>query len=95
MVLNMEVGDSTSPYLYAVEHFYTNKGTLPKIAASKNEYPAESKWLDPAGVTGSSELFNICVAREPRFYAWLGFHQGDYSSRLSQWTTDSNRYERS
>ncbi len=35
-----------------------------------------------AGVTGSSELFNICVAREPRFYAWLGFHQGDYSSRL-------------
>ena len=21
---------STSPYLYAVEHFYTNKGTLPK-----------------------------------------------------------------
>lgn len=74
---------STSPYLYAVEHFYTNKGTLPKIAASKNEYPAESKWLDPAGVTGRSELFNICVAREPRFYAWLGFHQGDYSSRLA------------
>lgn len=26
---------STSPYLYAVEHFYTNKGTLPKIRCIK------------------------------------------------------------
>lgn len=82
---NSEYGgwSSVSPYLYAVEHFYTNKGKLPEIAASKNEYPNESAWLDPAGITGRPELFQICVNREPRFYAWLGFHQGDYSSRLN------------
>lgn len=74
---------STSPYLYAIEHFYTNKGKLPKIAAAKNEFPGESKWLDPAGITGRPELFRICVDREPRFYAWFGFHQGDYSCRLA------------
>ena len=74
---------SSSPYLYAIEHFYTNNGTLPEIAASKGKYPKKSEWLAPAGITGRSELFNICVDREPRFYAWIGFHQGDYSSRIA------------
>ena len=45
----------------------------------KTEELANYPELGPLG-TGVSKQY---VQREPRFYAWLGFHQGDYSSRLA------------
>lgn len=66
-----------SPTLYSAEHFYTKKGLLPK---DDNSFPSMNEWLDRAGITDANrtDIIKLNVDREPRFYAWLGFDEGDY-----------------
>lgn len=73
-----------SPTLYTVEHFYTKDGDLPKTAAAKGTFPAESEWLTRAGISGRNDLIKLNCGREPRFYAWLAFDHGDYGTMLAE-----------
>ncbi len=68
-----------SPYLYTVEHFYTMKGLLPEM--DSNFYP-QSDWFTSAGLSNKN-IIKLNVDREPRFYAWLGYDGGEYSSLIS------------
>lgn len=78
-----------SPTLNAVEMFYTKNGKQP---AHDPDYKPESEWLLRSGITHSFEnilnqnrtveIANLHINREPRFYAWLGFDGGDYTSKL-------------
>lgn len=86
-----------SPYLFAVEHFYTKDGELPEKAAAKGHYTSKDQWLESAGLSpmaqsdenlnnndwNRSDIIKLCVGREPRFYAWIGFDGGDYSSKFA------------
>lgn len=69
-----------SPFLSAVERFYTEDGLLPKDDAG---FPNRSEWLTRAGVTGREDIIKLNIGREPRFYAWLAFDGGDYSSMFA------------
>lgn len=68
-----------APTLYTMEHFYTDKGTIPGYDA---EWYDKDEWLQSAEVAGRPDITKLCVGREPRFYAWLGFDGGDYLSML-------------
>lgn len=74
---------SVSPYLYTIEHFYTQDGQIPEIATQKGEYPSKAEWLQRANIDGRPDIVKLSVGREPRFYAWMGFDQGDYSSKFA------------
>ena len=69
-----------APYLFTIEHFYTKNGKLPAL---DNDFTAERDWLKSAGINGREGIINLCVGREPRFYAWMGFDDGDYTSMLA------------
>lgn len=71
-----------SPTLFSIEHFYTEKGELPEDAAAEGRFTPKSDWLKRAGVKGNGreDIVNLCVNREPRFYAWFAFDGGDYGS---------------
>ncbi|MDE6120007.1 MAG: RagB/SusD family nutrient uptake outer membrane protein, partial [Muribaculaceae bacterium] len=73
-----------APHLEVVESFLTTAGTIPA------EDPAtmgcsERDFYTKAGLTaaGREEVMRICLNREPRFYAWIAFHNGDYLTRLN------------
>ena len=68
-----------SPCLFTVEHFYTINGLLPQ--SDPNFYP-QSEWFNSAGLSNSN-IIKLNANREPRFYAWLGFDGGEYSSFIS------------
>lgn len=74
---------SIAPTLYSVEHFYTEGGVLPKDAANAGEYPTQSEWLTRAGVANRSDIIKINTGREPRYYAWIAFDDGDYGTMLA------------
>lgn len=66
--------------LYTIEHFNTVDGYLPE---NDPNYFEKDEWYTAAGLRGSrAEIVKICTNREPRFYAWMSFHGGDYGSRL-------------
>ena len=68
-----------SPFLYTIEHFYTKNGKLPE----KDEtFYAKEDWLKSAGISDREDIININIAREPRYYAWIAFNGGDFSSTL-------------
>lgn len=69
-----------SPYLYTIEHFYTQNGKLPE--KDPNFYDKEN-WFESANISGREDIANINLMREPRYYAWLAFNGGDYSSVLA------------
>lgn len=69
-----------SPYLSATERFYTRNGLLPK---DDGNFPDQGDWLTSAGISGREDIIKLNVEREPRFYAWLAFDGGDYSSMLA------------
>lgn len=72
-----------SPTLYTIEHFYTKDGILPEHAATDAMYPQKSEWLTKAGVDNARpDITNINIGREPRYYAWMAFDQGDYGTML-------------
>jgi len=69
-----------SPYLGAVERFYTANGKLPKY--DPNFYP-EDEWLTRAGDPQRPDIIKLNVNREPRFYAWLSYDGGDHGFMIS------------
>lgn len=73
-----------SPTLYTIEHFYTEDGRLPEDAAMAGEFTPRTEWFSSAGIAGNKRenIINLCVNREPRFYAWMAFDGGDYGSKL-------------
>lgn len=78
-----------SPTLNSVQNFYTENG-LP--ITMDEEFFDESEWFQPsaytrahtndAGESVTLRVANLHLDREPRFYAWIGFDGGDYTSRL-------------
>lgn len=64
-----------SPTLYTVQHFLTKDGKLP---AEDPNFPAESEWYKSAGLS-NPDIIKLCVNREPRFYAYIGFDGDEYS----------------
>ena len=72
-----------SPTLHAVESFYTENGKQP---ADDADFTPESQWFQSSGIKlrdddgrDTPEVINLCLNREPRFYAWIGFDGGEYS----------------
>lgn len=67
--------NSYSPYLNAMESFYTAKG---KFLDSSDEL------LEKANVDADRpDITKLCVNREPRFYAWMAFDQGDWGTMVA------------
>lgn len=85
-ILKLNSGDwfsgysGVSPFLYSIEHFYTKNGKLP---ASDPGFYRKSQWLESANITGREGIIKLNIDREPRFYAWFAFDDGDYSSMLA------------
>lgn len=73
-----------NPTLNAVQRFLTADGYMPE---NDPNFIDESQWYESAGMpdngVGRSRIINLCVNREPRFYAWIGFDGGDYSMRIA------------
>lgn len=69
---------ANGPLLNAVEKFYTHNGVLPKYDLDM----PESTWFESAGYIGREDIIKLNDKREPRFYAWLSFDGGEYSSLL-------------
>ena len=71
--------NSYSPLLNAMERFYTEQG---KFLDSAQPEPAVR--LERANVdTERPDIINLCVGREPRFYAWMAYDQGDWGTIIS------------
>lgn len=68
-----------SPFLYSIEHFYTESGKLP--AKDKDFYP-EDEWFESASLS-RNEIIKLNDRREPRFYAWFAFDGAELGSKLS------------
>ncbi|MBD5425278.1 MAG: RagB/SusD family nutrient uptake outer membrane protein [Bacteroides sp.] len=88
-----------APTLYSVEHFLNADGTVPSVQYAKafDQLNNDDFYKTPSTpVTNAdhpslpsadrSEIANICLNREPRFYAWIGFHGGDYLTLLCNGT---------
>lgn len=83
-----------APTLYTVEHFLNADGTLPGttsealgMISSDNFYtvpgvPVTNEGHPLISTADRSEIAQICLNREPRFYAWIGFNGGDYLTLL-------------
>ncbi len=83
-----------APTLYTVEHFLNADGTLPSGMQNKafdllnndDFYQTVGDYKDShplmEGTVDRSEVAKICLNREPRFYAWIGFNGGDYLTIL-------------
>lgn len=69
-----------SATLYSVEHFYTKDGLCPE---DDPNFTPESNWFKSAGIASNSDIINLCVGREPRFYAWISFDGDQYSSVMA------------
>lgn len=86
----LEGWNGVNPTLYTVEHFYNADGTLPGTSAatpltgltSYSQFHKEAGY-EEKDVPERSHITNICLYREPRFYAWIGFDGGDYLTRLN------------
>ena len=78
-----------SPTLNSVQNFYTKNG-LP--ITEDDEFFSEDEWFKPSAYTRSHtndvgqnvtlQVANLHLNREPRFYAWIGFDGGDYTSKI-------------
>lgn len=67
-----------SPFLYTIEHFYTQNGKLPEKDPS---FYSKNQWLESAGLA-RTDIIKLNTNREPRFYAWMSFDGDDYSSKI-------------
>ncbi len=80
--------NGVAPTLYTVEHFLNADGTLPSCNKTKafgrldnnsfHKVPSPTVDAGTDGAEARKEVTNICLNREPRFYAWIGFNGGDY-----------------
>lgn len=68
-----------SPTLLQVERFYTKKG-LPIDEDPAFSYPNrfDIASFDEDDENGEGETLKMNLGREPRFYAWIAFHNGYY-----------------
>ena len=68
--------NSYSPFLNAVERFYTKDGKFLDTT--------QPDLLERANVdTDRPDITKLCVNREPRFYAWMTFDQGDWGTMVA------------
>ena len=80
--------NGVSPTLYTVEHFLMADGALPGTRSevfgtlSTGQFHKEAGLGKEDGVD-RSRVTNICLNREPRFYAWIGFDGGDYLTNIN------------
>lgn len=79
--------NGVAPTLYTIEHYLNADGTLPggNITKAFNQIDNSNFYAQPTPALGKDENDNdrssvtqICLNREPRFYAWVGFDGGDY-----------------
>jgi hypothetical protein len=68
-----------SPTLYTVQHFFTEKGVIPK---DDPDFTPESDWYTSAEMP-EHDIIKLNVGREPRFYAWIAFDGSEYSPVLA------------
>lgn len=71
-----------SPYLNAVERFYTKDGKLPRLAAETGEFASEDSWYESAQQS-NTDIIRLNSEREPRFYAWISFDGDQYALKLN------------
>lgn len=71
----MGIWSGVSPTLYTVEHFYTKRGIIPE---EDDTFSPESDWFKSAGLS-NTDIINLNVNREARFYAWISFDGDEYS----------------
>lgn len=62
-----------------ISYFYTKNGKRPALDPS---FVKESEWFKSANISGRPNIINLNVNREPRFYAWFAFDDGDYMNRI-------------
>lgn len=80
--------NGVAPTLFTVEHFLNADGSLPgSNSPAFGQLGADAFYNFPSptvdnGDKDRTEVTNICLNREPRFYAWIGFHHGDFLSGL-------------
>lgn len=68
---------SYAPYLNAVEKFYTKDGKFLDTT--------QPDLLQRANVDESRpDIIKLAVGREPRFYAWIAFDQGDWGTMTAE-----------
>ena len=72
-----------SPYLNAVENFYTKQGKRPRVAAEAGSFAAEDTWYESAQSTQNTNIIRLNANREPRFYAWISFDGDQHSLKLN------------
>lgn len=74
--------NSYSPFLNTMERFYTDEGkfleTKQPDPEQRLERPEESR-IDPK----RPDIINLCFDREPRFYAWMAFDDGDWGTIIA------------
>lgn len=68
--------NSYSPYLNAAERFYTKEGKF--LDTDRADL------LQKANVDKNRpDIINLCINREPRFYAWMVYDQGDWGTMVA------------
>lgn len=73
-----------NPTLNMVLSFLTKDGYIP---SNDPNFTKEEDWYKSAGLPDDGarrdNIINLCMGREPRFYAWVGFDGGDYGVKLA------------
>jgi len=64
----------------SIQYFYTKNGKRP---AHDGSFTPESDWYKSANISGRPGIIKLNVNREPRFYAWFAFDDGDFGSKLA------------
>lgn len=64
-----------SPFLNTIDRFY--------MADGKRLDKTRVDWLQRAGLSDRADIVNLHVGREPRFYAWMVYDQGDYGTMVA------------
>lgn len=80
--------NSYSPYLNAIERFYTEDGKF--LDTNRTDL------LQRANVDENRpDIINLCVGREPRFYAWMAYDQGDWGTMVANGKPTRMEFKRS
>lgn len=64
----------------SIEYFYTKNGKRPAYDSS---FPDRKYWFQSAKIADRNGIITLNVDREPRFYAWFAFDDGDYGSKVN------------
>lgn len=64
-----------------IQYFYTKNGCRPE---HDTQFVQKSEWYQKAGISGRDNIIKLNVNREPRFYAWFAFDDGDMGNKLTK-----------